>query len=249
MERRNKKYILFILLLALTLLVVATGVLFTSRNFIAYCYNYDDESLSAKIIKTAQDGCENKSIFLIKEGELKRKIESKFANVEVISIERVFPDTVKVNYSVKKNYAYALTDGVYKYLSKDCKVLGSDGGEIARDNALIKIISPEDTLGGKYLFSTKGYTYEYVYNLLSLMEKMGFKRAEEMIEEIDLLRAQKDLVVIKWRSGASIHVEYPSINYFDKIRLAVSAITTCQESKRTSGVWRVYGDKIAYSAN
>ncbi len=249
MERRNKKYILFALFLALTLVIVVTGVLFSARNFKSYCYNYDDADLNKQITKLVRDECANKSIFLIDEGLLTTKIESKFSNVEVVGVERIFPDAVKVNYTVKKNYAYVITNGTYKYISKDCKVLATDGGEIVAEQNLIKIITDEAVLDGDYLFDKNSNTASYLFTLLDVMERMGFKRAESMIEEVDFTRTVAELIVIKWKTGASIHVEYPSNNYEKKIQLAVSAITSCKESERTSGIWRVYSDKISYSEN
>ncbi|MBE5732745.1 MAG: FtsQ-type POTRA domain-containing protein [Clostridiales bacterium] len=247
MERRNKKYILFILILALTLVVVLTGVLFTARNFKAYCYNDIDEEINSKVTSIVKSECENRSIFLINEEELKRKIESKIPNVEVKSVERIFPDSLKINYAIKKNYAYVIADGVYKYLSKDCKVLATDGGELANSHNLIKITTSETPLTGAVLYDKKGNTASYFFGLIDVMERMGFKMAEDMIEEVDFSRISAHLIVLKWRTGAHIHVEYPENNFEQKIQLAVSALTSCEESKRTSGVWRVYSDKIAYS--
>ncbi|MBO5224015.1 MAG: FtsQ-type POTRA domain-containing protein [Clostridia bacterium] len=249
MENRNKKYILFIVLAALTVVVVFTGVLFSSRNFKGYCYNHTDSELNSQIVNTVRSEYENKSIFLVSESDLKAKLERKFPSVEIVGIERIFPDAIKVNYVVKKNYAYAISDGVYKYVSKDCKVLDSDGGEIASSSQLIKITTDESTVSGDKLFDAKGYTASYLYTMLDIMERMGFKSAEQMIEEVDFTRIKADLIVIKWRTGAHVHVEYPDRNFEKKIQLAVSAITSCEESKRTSGIWRVYSDKISYAKN
>ncbi len=245
MERRNKKYILFILILVLTLVIVVTGVLFTARNFKAYCNNHVSDEINKQVTSIVRAECENKSIFLINESDLKAKIEKNIPVVEVTSIERIFPDAVKVNYNVKKYYAYAITNGVYKYVSKECKVLSTDGGEIAENQNLIKIITDETPNSGEFLFDK--YTASYMFDLLDIMERMGLKMAEEMIAEIDFSRIDTHLIVLKWRTGAHIHIEYPENNYDKKIQLAVSAITSCEESKRTSGIWRVYSDKISYS--
>lgn len=249
MEKSNKKYILLIVLLALTLVIIVTGVLFTARTFKAYCYNHNDAELNGRVEKIVQTECNNKSIFLVNEQNLKKRIEHELPSVEVVGIERIFPDAVKVNYTVKKNYAYIISDGVYKYMSKDGKLLALDGGEIASLSGIIKVITEEQTLAGDYIFDRSGYTATYLYTLLDTMERMGFKNAELMIEEVDFMRVKTDLIVIKWRTGAYIHVEYPSNNYAKKIQLAVSAITSCEESRRQSGIWRVYSDKISYSKN
>ena len=249
MERRNKKYIIFSLILALTLVVVVTGVLFTARRFKAYCYNHADEVLNARIESMVKQECNNKSIFLVNENALIKKIETEIPSVDVVGIERIFPDAIKVNYTVKKNYAYVIDEGVYKYISKDCRLMAIDGGEIASESGLIRVITPEQTTSGEFLFDKNGDTASYLFTLIDTMERMGFKNAEEMISEIDFSQVQTDRIEIKWKTGALIRIEYPSNNYVSKVQLVVSAITSCEESKRTSGVWTAYADKIAYSEN
>jgi hypothetical protein len=124
-----------------------------------------------------------------------------------------------------------------------------DGGEIASESGLIRVITPEQTTSGEFLFDKNGDTATYLFTLIDTMERMGFKNAEEMISEIDFSQVQTDRIEIKWKTGALIRIEYPSNNYVSKVQLVVSAITSCEESKRTSGVWTAYADKIAYSEN
>jgi hypothetical protein len=167
--------------------------------------------------------------------------------VEVIGIERVFPDTVKLNYRVKKTYAYLIDEGKYKYISKDGKLLFVDGGEKASEENLIKITTNETLNTGACVFQKGSQVQSYAYTLLDLMERMGIDDLNELIAQLDFSRLSVDSLKISMREGATVYIEYPSQNFREKVRLFASALTSCSQTKRERGVWRVYSDKISYA--
>ena len=104
MVERKKKYILFAILITVTLITIVCGVLFSVRELYAYCYNDSNEKMDSEIQVFLQNQCENKSIFLVNETQLQESIESNFSQVEVVNIERIFPNKIKVDYTYKKVY-------------------------------------------------------------------------------------------------------------------------------------------------
>ena len=249
MVERNKKYILFAILITVTLIVIVCGVLFSIRETFAYCYNDSNEIVSKEIQVLVKKQCENKSIFLVDESELKESVETTFPQVEVINVERIFPDKIKVDYIHKKVYGFIVDDGKYKYFTKDGKVAFIDGGEKSTNENLIRILTFEETQEGDFVFSSESETGIKLHILLDMMEKMSIKNIEFLIAEIDFTCLKSHLLQVKLREGALVNIEYPSQNFNQKIRLFASAIVGCEKEKREKGVWRVYSNKISYVKN
>ncbi len=255
MERSGKKAAIFIVLLAITVLVVLGSAIFTCREFRAFCYNDDDAQLSAQISDTASEFCEKKSIFFLKEKELAAVLEDEFPTIRVVNIERIFPSTVKVNYEVIRAEAYDIKEGVYRYFSADGKVLSSDGGTYASQTNLVKVTAAEEKASGEYAYDPQGFAISYLSQTVSVISRMRaddeqrFASAGALFSEMDVTAVGADVLTLTLRSGAKICVIRPQSSYEDKLVLAVSAISVCEESKRTSGVWTVDQNKIAYSAN
>ena len=125
----------------------------------------------------------------------------------------------------------------------------TDGGELLNSQSFIKIVTDEDILGGEYAFSKSGITVTMLNEMLTMFEKMGIYNGEVLISEIDFTFLATHALIVYWREGARIEIEYPSQNFHNKIRLFASALIGCDPQKRTVGVWRVYANKISYAEN
>ena len=249
MVERNKKYILFAILITVTLITIVCGVLFSVRELYAYCYNDSNEKMDSEIQVFLQNQCENKSIFLVNETQLQESIESNFSQVEVVNIERIFPNKIKVDYTYKKVYCFVVDDGKYKYFTKEGKVSFIDGGEKSTTENFIRILTAEKIQDGDFVFTNVSEVGNNIHILLDMMEKMSIKNVEFLISEIDFSCINSHLLQIKLREGAIVNIEFPSKNFSQKVRLFASAIIGCEKEKREKGVWRVYSNKISYAKN
>ena len=249
MQKRkiDGRIVLFIIISVLTLATVLSGVLFSSRKFLAYCYNSDDVVLDKSISTFVENSEKNKNIFVVSENKLIEMIETEFENVDVINVERIFPDTIKINYVKVKEYAYVTIGAMNYYVSNSGRVLSIDGGSVEKENASIRILSSEQPCGvevGDFLYSDKSQTVRYLFLVTDLLERMGFVEVENFVKEINLNMLQSDMLRIETRAGATIEVFFPDVDFEVKFRSVISAFNATNDEKRSNGVWKVANNNV-----
>lgn len=246
------KVILFIIISVLALVTVLSGVLFSSKKFVAYCYNNDDVSLNNSITSFVEKQEKNKNIFVVSESKLISMLEDEFESIDVINIERIFPDTIKVNYVKVKEYAYVTIGSLDYYVSNTGRILSVDGGDAEKENLSIRIITdeqPHATKVGDYLYGKDSDTVKYLYDVTILLERMGFRVAESFVKEINCNLLQSDTLRIETRAGASIEIFFPDVDFETKFRAVISAFNSANDEKRSSGVWKVANNNVVTYSN
>lgn len=249
MEKRNKKLIIFIIVASLTLLLVASSVFFSAQNFTAYCYNATDSGMDVKVSTFVKSELQNTNIFVINEQKLTHKLEKEYPSIKVVNVERIFPNSVKINYKIIKPYVSVTKNGITYYLSSDSKVLQSDSGELASQKQFITLKTDEIGSGNEYFYNLDGDTVKYLSSSISVLERMGFKDATQIIDEIDFTSLSVSVLQIKTVSGAQIKVLYPNTDFDKKLNLVISAFFANDEAKRTTGVWTVSQTSASWSNN
>lgn len=209
---RNKRLIiLFCILFAVTTLIVLSSAVFSVRFVYAYCNNDDDQELCEQVadfnvneIKTGR------SIFLLSEKKIIETVESKMPQVEVINIERKFPDRVYINFRKLFPY-YAIAAGEQTLLA------GYDGKILSTTDNPDKYIkftalsAPTETSAGKTAFaadSTEGKfitKFTETIDKLQILEYTSLQKKMEIFESIDISRISSNReFFVKMRTGTEI---------------------------------------------
>lgn len=209
---RNKRLIiLFCILFAVTTLIVLSSAVFSVRFVYAYCTNDDDQELCEQVadfnvneIKTGR------SIFLLSEKKIIETVESKMPQVEVINIERKFPDRVYINFRKLFPY-YAIAAGEQTLLAGyDGKILSTtdDPDKYIKFTALS---APTETSAGKTAFaadSTEGKfitKFTETIDKLQILEYTSLQKKMEIFESIDISRISSNReFFVKMRTGTEI---------------------------------------------
>ncbi len=227
---RNKRLIiLFCILFAVTTLIVLSSAVFSVRFVYAYCTNDDDQELCEQVadfnvneIKTGR------SIFLLSEKKIIETVESKMPQVEVINIERKFPDRVYINFRKLFPY-YAIAAGEQTLLAGyDGKILSTtdDPDKYIKFTALS---APTETSAGKTAFaadSTEGKfitKFTETIDKLQILEYTSLQKKMEIFESIDISRISSNReFFVKMRTGTEIEFSGDLDDLVPELRLALS---------------------------
>lgn len=126
--RKNKKLIIiFSVVIALTALIILNSVLFSVQHVDADCMN-DEDSVLDEAIETSHGIRYGSSIFMLNENKavenLKNNLAGKgIANIEIVSLERKFPNRVAIHYIKTVDYFYVLSGGQAYFFSNKGAVL------------------------------------------------------------------------------------------------------------------------------
>ncbi len=203
---RNKRLIILLsVVVTVVLCIVVCGATFLVRHVEAYNYyvdspDYDDKVIEASGIKTGS------SIFFVDEAGITRKIESAFADVGVVNIERKFPDRVSINYVVYGNlFQFAGGDG---YLQ--CYSSGRIFSSSATPQSGFFVVKPRDKVNtevGAFFQERTGYDMSLIKSFTDYMHSAGLIDAQitERVAFMDLTR--DGYCYIRMRSGCSIEIK------------------------------------------
>ncbi|MBD5132131.1 MAG: FtsQ-type POTRA domain-containing protein [Clostridiales bacterium] len=240
---RNKRLIVLLsVVLALIVIIVATGATFLVRNVEAYnYYGYTDGGLDYdSYVIEAADIKRNSSIFFVDEEEVKNKVERAFPNVGVINVERKFPDRVSVNYVVYERMFQYENDGRYYRCYSSCRI-GESSAEAAGDVFNVKTNNPTATAVGAYFQSAGSYDRKIIETYISVMRNKGLidRQISSHVRFIDLTR--EGYVYIRMSSGCSIEI-HGSVDDFAKFLERGFDIfaDTKAEINKISGLIRVW---------
>lgn len=227
---RNKRLIiLFCILFAVTTLIVLSSAVFSVRFVYAYCTNDDDQELCEQVadfnvneIKTGR------SIFLLSEKKIIETVESKMPQVEVINIERKFPDRVYINFRKLFPY-YAIAAGEQTLLAGyDGKILSTtdDPDKYIKFTALS---APTETSAGKTAFAADSTEGKFITKFTETMDKLqileytSLQKKMEIFESIDISRISSNReFFVKMRTGTEIEFSGDLDDLVPELRLALS---------------------------
>lgn len=227
---RNKRLIiLFCILFAVTTLIVLSSAVFSVRFVYGYCYNADDQQLCDEVASLDVNEIKTgKSIFLLSEKKITEIIESKLPQVEVINVERKFPDRVYINFRKLFPY-YAITAGEQTLLA------GYDGKILSvTDNPdsyvkFTSLSSPEETSVGKKAYeadSTEGKfisRFSSTIDRLDILSNTSLQKKMELFESIDISRlTTSSEFTIKMRTGTEMVFWGTLDDLTAEVRLALS---------------------------
>lgn len=229
---RNKRLIiLFCILLTFTALIVLSSAVFSVHSVYGYCMNADDEVLSDKVASSEINGIKiGSSIFLLSESKIKLGVESALPEVEVVNVERKFPDRVYVNYC-KSSPCYAVEySGGYVLASSKGKILAlsDEGGDYIKITAKTAV---QETVPGKYAFNPEsnesGLINEFSSSIakLQILDNASVEAKLALFESIDATKFVSDgggSFTVKLRTGTVIEFIGGLTDVASEVRLAVS---------------------------
>lgn len=169
---RNKRLIILLSVVAvLVVFVIAGCATFLVRDVEAYGYYQNAPDYDAKVIEAAGIK-KNSSMFFIKDSDVKSKIENTYYNVEVINIERKFPDRVSINYVVHDN-AFQYRSGNTYYQCYSSGRIGSSSDVEQFGFFTVKQSAAVATEHGAYFQSDDGYDRVLVNKFIDYMRTTG----------------------------------------------------------------------------
>lgn len=183
---RNKKlFIIFGILLSLTLLIAIGSAVFSIRRVDAYCFNSDNEELKTQVLKN-KDKLIGKSIFTLNENKLIAEIESEVGGIKIVNVERLFPNRVSVNFIELFPYFEIPYGGKYYVCAVDGRVLHKLDESYGK--GIIRLLMPlgrDLEVGGSVLDNTR---FECLQDMISMLERLDFRETEAtaIIKTIDL---------------------------------------------------------------
>ncbi len=202
---RNTKLIISLSVVSvLVVAIIACCAAFVVRHVEAYSYYSISEERDEEVIATA--GIKrNTSMFLIDDGAIKSRVENAFYDIEVINIERKFPDRVSINYVIYDSlFQYSVGGKYYK-----CYASGRIGEE--SDSAVgsyftVKPKNAVSTTAGAYFQSSDGYDRSAMKILIDTLHTLGLNDSM-MTGYIDFVDFRRDgYIYIRTRYGSSIEI-------------------------------------------
>ena len=243
---RNKKLIiLFSVLLFVTLLAVFNSVLFSVRHVDVHCQNMQESQYSDRV-KAAHKIKNGSSIFFVDKAEAIESIERDLGGaVRVLSVERVFPDRIYIDYVEVRPYL-TVSDGTRRYsLGNDMRVIVSEPEQ--KTIALkIKGALPDLQPGDKLEFaSPSGLSVtDVVIEIFSALERLGYY--DTVINFFDEIDISGNFIVFTTATGMKWEI-VTADKLTDKLILAMSVYTNeLTDEQRSAGTLVIAGSgKIA----
>lgn len=238
---RNKKLIIvFAVIVALALLIVLTSVIFSVRHIDTYCYNVDTKDITDEEISDIIDSSgikTGRSIFTLSVSEAANKIEKEIPGIDVINIERIFPNRISINYVRISPYLEIEQDGTFYQCSNDGKIVSSSDTSEGNLIELVLGVPLSAPAPGQGMASADPSEINAVKDVIAALARLGYRNEMvELIGKIDTSREAAMFILMK--SGAVIQVLGRS-NIYEKVDLAMTLYVRYDQYK-LSGTITVY---------
>lgn len=247
--RRKRLYIIFGILMALTLIAFASSAIFSVKTVEGYCnIKLDDETLDRRV-SDAASFVKGVSIFSVNESEIAQKVESEVPGIKVVNIERMFPNRISVNYVRLYEYFELYLDGKYYTMSIDGKVVNESDASGGQGKVIKLIFEPqvEPEIGAMIV-------PPQATAIIRTMERLDYKKtdAASIISHINFTYS-KSYIYVKTVKGVTIRLK-TNDNLEDLGEMLRLGLTTyvngLSEEKRTKGMLIVTNkETIGYTAN
>lgn len=196
--------VLLTVVAALVIAIVTCGATFLVRDIEAYNYYENAPDYDARVISAANIK-KNTSMFFIDEAAVKNRVESAYANVGVINVERKFPDRVSINYVVYDS-SFQYLNGAEYY---QCFASGRIGGSTSAPMGGYFIIKPRGETSstlGDYFQGSDGYDFGLVMTIIDYLHSTALND-KQIAERIDFIDFSRDgYVYIRTAAGCSIEI-------------------------------------------
>lgn len=198
---RNKRLIILIsVLVGVVALIVIMSAVFTVYNIEARCVeNYTaakEEEIAAvnAEVETAASSFKYRSIFLFDEDELASAVNSAVARAEVLNVECLFPNKVRVEYRYVDDDVCVFSGGKYLVAGSYGKITRvSDRAEEVGDIISVTPSSaPSGSAVGQYLYADgafDGMAIDVFLNYAESLVNSDGKHFRSMYKSIDLSEA------------------------------------------------------------
>jgi len=225
---RNKRLIvLFSILLSLTVVVIFGSIVFSVSVVTTSGHNinvYDEgQQLSDRVIEAAN--VRRRSIFLLNDDRIISDIEEAVPQVQVVNIERLFPNRVLIHFVKLYNYFRVYRDGNYYSLRASGRITYINEEADRNFIDVFGAVSFGDLAVGDYMFNRA--TNEFLIEVATSLERLGAgtSAASNLIEFINISYSNNN-VYIGMRGGGIIRIIYANENFFDKLRMGLSVFVS-----------------------
>ena len=188
----KKGWIFLILTTILALGVILGGFVFVARNFTIRDYDEDvvESNVLAEIDDYVKGNLDGKSMFSFSDATLISQINRQFSTIRVVSIERTFPDTVKVIVRQRlETLAIATQDGYivadYQYETMSITPIRYMSGEAPQDLVLVEGMDIGEYTLGVPLSSSANISK--LGSILKIMYDVGYSSTlPHIVQSIDV---------------------------------------------------------------
>ena len=220
---RNKRLIiLFSILLGITVIVIFSSIIFSVSTITTFGHNInvyqEGRALSDEILDAID--IRGSSIFLLNDERITSEIEYAVPQIQVINIERQFPNRVRIHFVKMYNYFRVYHNGNYYSLRSNGRVTYIN--EETNKN-FINIFAPQNRESfrvGDYMFH--GENAEFLREMTASFERLNLREsiASDFFEFINIVYSDNN-TYIGIRGGGIIRI-LGRENFLTKLRLGLS---------------------------
>lgn len=237
---RNKRLIILISILSfITVLIVASSVLFSVKGVYASCYNTEDSTLDMQIATEEVSGIKKgRSIFLLKEKEVIASVEKNVKDVKVINVERKFPNRIYINYVKIYPYFVVENESAVSYVANDGKIISSGEKQTSYADNILYISGANSSVTLGELVFTKGTKEAELFAVINeALERVAkHSVAIQTFEKVDATKTISDgKTYFITRTGTCFELQGGKSNMIKKLRLAISVYSSNETAYMNGG--------------
>lgn len=243
---RNKKLIaLLLVIITIVILVVVLSVVFTVRNVSAHNYVNDNDGYSETVAE-ASGIKKGSSIFFIDEDGVKKAVSKTLPQIDVITVERKFPDRVTLHYMLREKSFEYFYDGNYYGCYSNGRIGAQSTQSLGVGYFLVKFSGAANTEIGSDFVEKASLQYKRVMNFLSIMHDYGYSdlQMSELFTFVDF--TVTDRLYVSMKTGCGIDINGSSENFERNLNIALEAYLS-HDSIKSSGVFIIGDTKSYYS--
>lgn len=209
-------------------------------------------SLNEEIVLENSQLNKGRSVFLLNRDEYSKNLEAQQPYIKVLSIEVVWPNTVKFHYSERQElYCVALDDGRFAYLDADFKVLKLVETAFSSNQQNPILIAPnapivsESVVAGMFLDKS---LFSDSVNLYAAYDAMGYSvsQMKSMVKQIYTQETENGhTLVMETFLGVKIQILNSAYYTEGKVGLAYERMEKLDASQCSKGTIYVFKNKLS----
>jgi len=209
--------------LSVTIIVISGSIIFSVSTITTFGHNinvYDEgRILSENILEAAN--FRGRSIFLLNDESIIAEIEEAVPQIQVVNLERLFPNRVLINFVKMYNYFRVYRDGNFYSLRSSGRITYINEESNHNFIQIYAARSYANLSVGDYMFNRT--TSEFLMSVVHSLEALGIgeQAASSLIEFVNIVYSTNN-VYIGMRGGGIIRVLYARENFLSKLRIGLS---------------------------